>query len=106
VTHHRGVVHDLVERQQAEVDGHHLHNGTHSTDRSADARADKRRLAQRRVANPIFSELLEQTFANGVGTSVTAYIFTHEKHAWVFPKERLERGSNGVSIRGHDKFLA
>ena len=55
-----GVVHDLVEREQAEVDGHDLDDRAHAAERGADAGADEGRLRQRRVADALGPELLEQ----------------------------------------------
>ena len=37
----RGIVHDLVQRQEAEVDGHDLHDRPHAAERRADASADE-----------------------------------------------------------------
>jgi hypothetical protein len=48
-----GVVHDLVERKQAEVHRHHFDNGPHPGDRGADAGADERGFGQRRIANAL-----------------------------------------------------
>jgi hypothetical protein len=104
--HHRGVVHDLVERQQAEVDGHDLDDGTHPTERRADPGSNERRLGQGRVAYPVLSKFLEQAFADRVWTSVATDIFAHEEHTRVFPKKRLKCRANGVPVRRHDKSLA
>ena len=51
VRQRRGVVDDLVEREQAEVDGHDLDDRPHPGERGADAGADERGLRQRRVAD-------------------------------------------------------
>src|SRR6185369_15637494 len=42
----RGVVHYLVERQQTEIAGHDLHNGTHSSQRRTDASTHESGLRQ------------------------------------------------------------
>jgi hypothetical protein len=63
-----GVVHDLVQRQQAEVDRHHLDDGAHAAQRRADARAHEGRLGKRRVAHPVFAELFQQ-FADTQGAA-------------------------------------
>ena len=60
VTDGRRVVDDLVERQQAEIDRHHLDDRPHAAEGRADAGADERGLRQRRVADPLRPELLEQ----------------------------------------------
>src|SRR3546814_5872256 len=68
------LVHDLVEREQAEVDGHHLDDRPHPAERRADARAHERELGERRVTNPLGAELLEQSLAHGEAAAVTAHV--------------------------------
>jgi hypothetical protein len=53
-------VHDLVERQQAEVDRHDLDDRAHAAQRRADAGADEAEFRQRRVADALGAEFLEQ----------------------------------------------
>ena len=59
-----GVVDDLVQRQQAEVDRHDLDDRPHAAQRRADAGADERRFRQRRVADSLRPELLEQALGS------------------------------------------
>ena len=58
VPHRGGVVDDLVEREQAEVDGHDLDDRPHAAERRADAGADEPGLAQRGVADALGPELV------------------------------------------------
>ena len=86
-----GVVHDLVERKQAEVDRHDLDDRPHPAHRGADPRADERRLAQGRVADPVGPELLEEPVGDRKGAAVAADVLTHEEDALVV-RERLAQG--------------
>ena len=79
----RRVVHDLVEREQAEVDGHHLDDRPQARDRRPDAGANERRLRERRIANPFLAKLREQPLAAGVGAAVPAHVLPHQEHAVV-----------------------
>ena len=69
---------DLVEGEQAEVDGHDLDDGAHPTERGADTDTDESQFRQRRVTHPIRTELLEEAFRGRVGATVAADIFTHQ----------------------------
>ena len=77
------VVQDLVEREQAEVDGHDLDDRAHPAERGADAGADEGRLRQRRVADPLGAELLEQAQAHGEAAAVAADVLAHQEHPLV-----------------------
>jgi len=105
VPHHGGVVHDLVDREQAEVHGHHLDDWAHAAKGSADAGANERRLAKWRVADAFLAELFKKPLAHGVGASVPADVFAHEEHARVFPKKGRQRRSHGLSVGRHDSSL-
>ncbi len=83
VPQRRCVVHDLVEGEHAEVDGHHLDDRSHAAERRADSRADEGRLGQRRVADALGSELLEQALADGERAAVAADVLSHQEHARV-----------------------
>ena len=54
-----GVVDDLIERQQREVDRHQLDHGAQADHRGADAHADDRVLGDRGVAHAPLPELLQ-----------------------------------------------
>ena len=74
VPQRRRVVEDLIEREQAEVHGHDLDDRAHPGDRRADARADERRLRERRVADALGPEL--RRAARGCTRSVPPYLPT------------------------------
>ena len=95
----RRVVDDLIERQQAEVDRHHLDDRPHAAERGADAGADERRLRERRVANPLGSELGEQSLAHGVRSAVLPDVLAHQEDARILRERFPERGPNGFAVR-------
>ena len=80
-----GIVDDLIQGEQAEVDRHHLHDRPHAADGCADARTDEGRLGERRVAHALRPELLEQSFAARVRAAVAAHILTHEEDTRIAP---------------------
>ena len=55
-----GGIHDLIQRQQAEVDGHHLDDRAHASGGRADAGTDKTGFAERGVADPVLPEFVHQ----------------------------------------------
>ncbi len=79
----RGVVDDLVERQQREVDRHQLHHRAQARHRRADAHADDRVLGDRRVAHAALAELLEQAVGDLEGAAEDADVLAHQHHALV-----------------------
>jgi hypothetical protein len=95
VQQRRSVVHDLVECEQAEVDGHDFDDRSHAAERGTDAGANERRLGQRSVANSIGAELLQQTEADGEASAVAADVFAEEEDALV----GLHRFSNRLADR-------
>ena len=94
----RRVVHDLVEREQAEVDRHDLDDRPHAAERRADAGADERRLRQRRVADALRAELLEQALADREAAAVAADVLAHQEDALVACA--APRGAPRASPRG------
>ena len=78
-----GVVEDLVQRQQAEVDGHDLDDRPEAGDGRPDPRADEGRLRQRRVADAVLPELFQQSLGDGEAPAVTADVLAHQEHALV-----------------------
>ena len=88
VLQRRRVVEDLVECEQAEVDGHDLDDRPHAAQRGADPGADERRLRQRRVAHALGAELLEQPLAHREAAAVPTDILAHEEDA-VIASERI-----------------
>ena len=108
VQQRRRVVEDLVEGEQAEVDRHDLDDGPHAAQRGADAGADERRLRQRRVADALRAELLEQAEADAEAAAVAADVLAHEEDAVVaaqgladapraWPRGRCVSGMRGGS---------
>src|SRR5579864_1800081 len=79
----RGVVHNLVEREQAEVDRHDLDDRPHSAQCRTDSGADESRLRERCVADALGAELFQQSLAHRVATAIAAYILAHQEHARV-----------------------
>ena len=75
-----GVVHDLVEGEQAEVDGHDLDDGAHAAEGGTDAGTHKRRLGQRGVADALGTELLQQAETDREAAAVAAHVLTHQEH--------------------------
>jgi hypothetical protein len=93
------VVHDLVDREQAEVDGHHLDDRPQASHRGADARADERRFRQRRITNPLLAELVQQSLADGEAATVLAAVLAHQEHARIPRKCLADSLLHGFAIR-------
>ena len=72
--------------------------GRMPAERGADPRADERRLRQRRVADALGPELLEQTEAHREAAAVAADVLAHQEHAIVARASR--RGSPRASPPG------
>src|SRR6266700_3582552 len=86
-----GIVDDLVQRQQAEVDGHDLHDGPHTAQGGADSGTDEGRLRQRRVADALGAELLQQALADPEAPAVAADVLAHQEHAPVALQRLAQR---------------
>ena len=84
----RGVVDDLIERQQAEIHGHDLDNRPHPGQRRADPGADKGALRQRRIANALLPEFVEQALGHGVAAAVAPDILAHQKALGISRRHR------------------
>ena len=81
---HRGrVVEDLIEREQAEIHRHHLDDRAHAGHGRADPRPDEAGLRERRVANALGAELVQQALAHGVAAAIAADILAHQEDAGV-----------------------
>ena len=93
-----GAVHDLVQGEQREVDGHDLDDPPHPTEGRTDPGADEGELRQRRVADPLRAELSEQPAGDGVRAPVLSDVLPHQKHALV-PQQCLPQClAHGVAI--------
>jgi hypothetical protein len=79
----RGVVDDLVHRQQREVDRHELDDRAQAEHRRADAHADDRVLGDRRVADALLAELLEQAGGDLEGAVEDADVLAHQEDVLV-----------------------
>src|SRR3990172_1544095 len=83
VMHLRGVVDDLVHRQEAKVDRHKLGDGALPADRRAHRHADDRAFGNGRVPNAILAEFVEQAARHGVRAAVRADVLAHDEYTFV-----------------------
>jgi len=95
-----GIVDDLVEGQEREVDRHDLHDRPEAGHGRADARAQEGVFRERSVADAIGAELLEQALAAGVGAAVATHVFAHQKHTRVGVERFTHARADGLAI-GH-----
>jgi hypothetical protein len=95
-----GIVHDLVEGEQAEVDRLDLDDGAHAAKRGADAGPHERRLRQRRVADPLGVELFQQPEAHREAAPVAAHVLAHQEDAPVTAEGVAQRGAYGLAVGG------
>ena len=79
----RRVVDDLVECQETEIDRHDLDDRAHPAKRSADPGADKGRLGQRRIADAVGTELVEEAFGDRIAAAIAPNVLAHQKDALV-----------------------
>ena len=98
----RGVVEDLVEREQAEVHGHDLDDRPQPGERGADARADEAGLRERGVADPLGTELLEQPEADGEAAAVHPDVLAHQEDPVVLAQRLPERLAQRLPVRRLD----
>ncbi len=98
-------VHDLVEREQAEVHRHDLDDRTHPAERRPDPCTDEARFRQRRVADPVASEFLVQALRDGVRAAVVGDVLAHDEHPVVMGERLAQRLSHRFPI-GHRRRLA
>jgi len=99
VAHLRGRVDDLIDRQQREVERHHLDYGAEPDHRRADPDPGKAQLGDRGVDDAHGAELLQQAAADLVGALVDSDLLTHEEDAIVqlhlFPERLVQRVAVG-----------
>ena len=109
-----GVVDDLVERQQGEVDRHQLDDRSQPPHRRADADADDRVLGDRRVADAPLTELVEQPFGHLERALEAADVLAHHEDRLVaahllghrvaqrlsHPQRRHQASSSSAAISG------
>ena len=77
----RGGVHDLIEGEETEVDGHDFNDRPHPAERRTDTGTDKSELRKRRVAHALRAEFIKQSLGHRVSPAVTADVLAHEKDA-------------------------
>ena len=100
-----GVVEDLVQGQQAEVDRHDLHDRPHPTDGGPDPGADEGRLRQRRIPDALGSEFLEQAETDAEGSAVGADVLAHQEDPFI-PVQRVpDACAQGLAVGGHGPAL-
>ena len=96
-----GVVDDLIEREQREVDRHQLHHGPQAHHRSAHADADDRVLGDRRVAHAPLAKLLQQAIGDFEGAAEHADVLAHQHHALIAPQLLAQGGVQRFAIAQH-----
>ncbi len=102
-----GVVDDLVEREQREVDRHQLDHRAQPDHRGADAHADDRVLGDRGVAHAPLAELLQQAGGDLEGAAEHADVLAHQHHALVARELLAQRGVERLAVAhgGHPALL-
>ncbi|MCY1238311.1 hypothetical protein D9M72_510400 [compost metagenome] len=95
-----GIVHQLVQRQQAEIDGHDLHNGTHPAQCRPDACAHEAGFGQWGVPDPFRTEFLEQAKAHGETPAVRTNILTHEEYPFIALDGIPDGCAHGLAVGG------
>ena len=93
-----GVVDDLIERQQAEVDGHDFDHRPESEHRRADGRADEALFGDGRVHDAVGAELLQQTGGNLVRALEPADLFAEQDDQRIAAHFFGERVVQGLAI--------
>ncbi len=88
VAERRRVVEDLIECEQAEIDGHDLDDWSHAGERRADACTDERGFRKWRIADAFLAELREKALAHGEAPAIAPHILTHEEDARILAQRR------------------
>ena len=99
--HLGGVVDHLVHRNQQEVDRHDLHDRALAEHRRAHARAHEPLLGDRRVADAIRAEGLQQSGGDLVGAVEQPNLLAHHEHAVVAGELLGQREPQRLAV-GHD----
>ncbi len=92
------VVDDLVECQEAEIDRHDLDDRAHPAERGADPGADKGRFGERRVADALGAELVEQALGNRIAAAVAPDILAHQKDARISQQRLADRFTDRIAV--------
>ena len=97
------VVENLVEREQAEVDRHHLDDRAHARECRADAGADERRFREWRVADTLLAEFREQPHAHRIAASVAPDVLAHQEHTRIALQRLTQRRAHCLAVSGFDR---
>ena len=98
--HLGGVVDDLVDRDEQEVDRHDLHDRALAAHRGADRGADEALLGDRRVAHALRAELAHQAGGDLVGALEDADLLAHHEDALVAGELLAQREAQRLAV-GH-----
>jgi len=102
VAHLRHLVDDLFACDAKEIGEHHLNDGSAPRCRGPDAGTDEAGLADRRVADPLFAELVHQTGGYLEDAAELSNVFAHNEHVLVvfqlFTKKRGRIASRTVIV--------
>ena len=90
---------DLIHREAAEVNEHDLGHRAHPDQRRAGRGADDRVLRDRRVADPLRPELVEQGAGDAERAPVLADVLAQQEHALVADHLLAERLADGLLVR-------
>ena len=99
------VVDDLVERDQREVDGHHLDDRAQAEHGRADGGADDDLLCDRSVDHTVGAELVEQAVGHPIGATELPDVLADEKDILValhLLGKRLAQGDAVELVFCHD----
>ncbi|MCY1458763.1 hypothetical protein D9M71_761740 [compost metagenome] len=79
----RGRVHQRIQGQQAEVNGHHFNDRAHAAQCGANACANECQFRQRCITNALRTELIQQSAGYRISTAIAPHIFTHQENAGI-----------------------
>src|SRR4029079_18748030 len=69
--------------ERQEIRELNFHHWTHAVDGCADAKADQRRLRNRRIQNPIFPEFLHESTRDTISPAKQRHVLTHDENPTV-----------------------
>jgi len=99
-----GLVAELVQDQQGEVDEQYLHHRPHAGDGRPDSGAGEAGLADRRVQDAQRPELLQQPHRHLVGAAALSDALAHEEDGRVAPHLLAQRLVQGLAIHQRARF--
>ena len=101
-----GGVHDLIQRQQAEIHRHDLDDRAHSDHGRPNSRAGEAGFRQRRVADARRAEFGQHAFGDRIAAAIRPHILAHQEHAFVAPHRLGEGSAHRLAVGGFDGFAA